>query len=203
MTPPRWSNVRRSLRRPRTVALTALATIALVGASIGPAQAASLFSDGFESGTMSAWTTVTAAAGGVVGVQSTTVHSGTKAAQLSESGTSGSLAYARTQLSGDQTDLTATGAFMVTTEGLANANVPIFRFLDATGARAISLYRQNQSGNHLWVKVGNGSAAVRRPACCRSRPGACCRCTRSSPAPRAPSRSRSTARPSIRPRRPR
>jgi hypothetical protein len=155
--PPGWS-LRRSLRRRRSIALTAIATIALVGATIGPAHAASLFSDGFESGTMSAWTTVTAAAGGVVGVQTTTVHSGTHAAQLSESGTSGSLAYARAQLSGDQTDLTATGAFMVTTEGLANANVPIFRFLDATGARAISLYRQNQSGSHLWVKVGNGSA---------------------------------------------
>ena len=108
---------------------------------------------------MSAWTTVTAAAGGVVGVQSTTVKSGTKAAQLSETTGAGSIAYARTVLSGDQTDLTATGAFMVTAEGAANANVPIFRFLDATGARAISLYRQNASGNHIWVKVGNGSAA--------------------------------------------
>jgi hypothetical protein len=157
MMPPGWS-FRRSWRRRRSLALTAVATIAIVGATIGPAHAASLFSDGFESGTMSAWSSVTAAAGGVVGVQTTTVHSGTSAAKLSEAGTSGSLAYARAQLSGDQSDLTATGAFMVTTEGLANANVPIFRFLDATGARAISLYRQNQSGNHLWVKVGNGSA---------------------------------------------
>jgi hypothetical protein len=157
---PTPRSFRRSLTRPRVLVLTALAISALAASAIAPAQAASLFSDGFESGTMSAWSTVTAAAGGVVGVQSTTVHSGTKAAQLSEAGTSGSIAYARTQLSGDQTDLTATGAFMVTTEGLASANVPIFRFLDATGARAVSLYRQNQSGNHLWVKVGNGSAAV-------------------------------------------
>ncbi|MDX6511420.1 MAG: large repetitive protein, partial [Gaiellaceae bacterium] len=134
--------------------------MALGAAAIAPAQAASLFSDGFESGTMSAWTTVTAAAGGVVGVQSTTVHGGTKAAQLSESTGSGSLAYARTVLSGDQTDLTATGAFMVTVEGASTANEPIFRFLDATGARAISLYRQNASGNHIWVKVGNGSGAL-------------------------------------------
>jgi hypothetical protein len=156
---PTPRSIRRSLRRPRILALTAVALIALGAAALAPAQAATLFSDGFESGTMSAWSTVTAAAGGVVGVQSTTVHSGTKAAQLSEAGTSGSLAYARTQLSGDQNDLTATGAFMITTEGAANANVPIFRFLDATGARAISLYRQNQSGNHIWVKVGNGSAA--------------------------------------------
>jgi hypothetical protein len=140
------------------LASVAVALVAVGAAAIAPAQAASLFADGFESGTMSAWSTVTAAAGGVVGVQSSTVHGGTKAAQLSETATSGSLAYARTVLSGDQNDLTATGAFMVTTEGASNANVPIFRFLDATGARAISLYRQNQSGNHIWLKVGSGSA---------------------------------------------
>jgi hypothetical protein len=157
--PSPWS-FRRSLRRRRVRALVATALVALGAAAIAPAQAASLFTDGFESGTMSAWSTVTAAAGGVVGVQSGTVHGGTKAAQLSETSASGSLAYARTQLTGDQNDLTATGAFMVTTEGAANANVPIFRFLDATGARAISLYRQNQSGNHIWVKVGNGSGAL-------------------------------------------
>jgi hypothetical protein len=157
--PTPWSSGR-SFRRPRALALTAVALAAVAAVAIAPAQAASLFSDGFESGTMSAWSTVKSAAGGVVGVQTQTVHSGAQAAQLSETGTSGSLAYARTQLSGDQNDLTATGAFMVTTEGAANANVPIFRFLDATGARAVSLYRQNQSGNHLWVKVGNGSAAM-------------------------------------------
>src|SRR3978361_1118338 len=138
MTPhtPRW----RSLRRPRNLALGTVTALAVLAVATGPAQAARLFSDGFESGTLSAWTTVKSAAGGVVGVQQTTVHSGSNAAQLSESGTSGSLAYARTQLSGDQTDLTATGAFMITTEGAASANVPIFRFLDATGARAVRLY---------------------------------------------------------------
>jgi hypothetical protein len=135
--------------------------------TIGPAHAASLFSDGFESGTMSAWTTVTAAAGGAVGVETTALHGGTHAAQLSEARTSGSLGHARTQLSGDQTDLTATGAFMVTTEGLANANVPILRFLDATGARAISLYCQNQSGNQAyasssWAPAGAATAGSRR-----------------------------------------
>jgi hypothetical protein len=156
---PKPRSYRRAFRRPRVLALSVVVLAALAAVAIAPAQAASLFADGFESGTMGAWSTVKSAAGGVVGVQTQTVHSGADAAQLSETGTSGSLAYARTQLSGDQNDLTATGAFMVTTEGAANANVPIFRFLDATGARAVSLYRQNQSGSRLWVKVGNGSAA--------------------------------------------
>ena len=115
------------------------------------------------------------------------MHGGTHAAQLSESTTAGSLAYARTDLTGDQTDLTATGAFQVTAEGASNANVPIFRLLDATGARAVSLYRQNAAATTCGSRSETG-APRSRPASFRSPRGACSRSTRSSPAQRAPSR---------------
>ena len=76
-----------------------LAVIAFASCFAG-AQAVSLFSDGFETGDFSLWTA--AAATGVSSVQTTTVHSGTFAAQMS--GTTGSRRFAnasRAELPGE------------------------------------------------------------------------------------------------------
>src|SRR5437763_15979236 len=51
-----------------------------------------LFSDGFESGNLSAWSVVKTGADGVATVQSSVVRSGSFAAQFSETATAGSLA---------------------------------------------------------------------------------------------------------------
>lgn len=41
---------------------------------------------------------------------------------------------------------------MITQEGAQNANVPIFRLFDPSGVRLISLYRQNLSGDQVWIQ---------------------------------------------------
>src|SRR5207247_4260371 len=76
-----------------------------------------LFSDGFESGDFSAWTPVKTGGNGTAVVQSSIIKTGTYAAQLSETASSGSLAYARKTLLGGQVDLTASGDFQVLQEG--------------------------------------------------------------------------------------
>ena len=83
------------LRGPRwyVVLLLAILLVAVVGASNAPAD--TLFADGFESGDFSAWTLVKTGGDGSATVQSSIVKSGSYAARLSETSTSGSLAYVR------------------------------------------------------------------------------------------------------------
>jgi hypothetical protein len=82
------------------------------------------------------------------------VKSGSYAARLSETSTTGSFAYARRTLSPTQADLTASGDFQISQEGASGGNVPILRFFDPSGTRLIRLFRQNQSGNKLYVGYG-------------------------------------------------
>jgi hypothetical protein len=119
-----------------------------------PASGATLFSDGFESGNFSAWSTVQTGVDGAATVQSSVVKSGSFAARLSETSTSGSYAYIRKTLSAPQTNLTASGDVHIAQEGASNANVPILRLFDSAGNRLISLFRQNQANNKLYVGYG-------------------------------------------------
>jgi hypothetical protein len=122
-------------------------------ASAGPASAATIFSDGFESGDFSAWSQTVTAGDGNATVQSAQVRTGLVAAQLSESATSGSKAYSRKTFSAVQ-DLTASGDFMVLQQGASGGNVPFFRFLDPTSARIVSLYRQNGTKGSIGLGYG-------------------------------------------------
>jgi hypothetical protein len=126
------------------------------GTSTGPAT---LFSDGFESGTMSAWTAVRTAGDGAVVVQGQTVHEGQYAARLSAS-TSTAFAYARQSLSSAQSDLTSSAAVRVEREGASGGNVPLLRLYNAGGARLVNLYRQNQSSDRVWVQHSGGYHAT-------------------------------------------
>jgi hypothetical protein len=116
-----------------------------------------LFSDGFESGNFSAWTTVLTGGDGSASVQSAIVKTGGFAAQLSETANTGSFAYARKALGSPQTDLRVTGDFRILTEGASGGNVPFFRLFDSAGTRMISLYRQNLSGDKVQVGYGGGN----------------------------------------------
>jgi hypothetical protein len=132
---------------PKSVALVAAAVLAagLLG-TLSSARAASgttIFSDGFESGNFSAWTSATTAGDGTAAVQSAIVRTGSFAAKLSESANSGSKAYVRTTFSSAQQDITANGDFQVLQQGASGGNVPFFRFLDPSGTRIVSVYRQN------------------------------------------------------------
>jgi hypothetical protein len=130
-----------------------LAVIAsLVGAA--SASADTVFSDGFESGDFSAWSQVQTNVDGTATVQSATVSTGSFAAQLSESSTAGSKAYARKTLASAQPDLSASGDFRVVAQGGTGQNVPFFRFLDPSSARVVSIYRQNGTFGRIYVNYG-------------------------------------------------
>jgi hypothetical protein len=119
-----------------------------------------LFSDGFESGNFSAWSLVKTGADGVALVQSGTVKTGSFAAQLSETANTGSLTYIRASLPQAETNLTISLDIMITQEGASGANVPILRLFDSTGTRLISLYRQNLSGNRIWINHSGASIST-------------------------------------------
>jgi hypothetical protein len=110
--------------------------------------------DGFESGTVSAWTTVSVAGDGAAVLQGSTVKTGAFAAQLSETVNTGSLAYARKTLASNRPDLTVTGDFRVAAEGPSGGNVPFIRFFDSAGNRLISLYRLNLNGSRIGLTYG-------------------------------------------------
>src|SRR4051794_6326262 len=97
---------------PATVALV----VALLAAA-GPVNAATAFSDGFESGDYSAWSQVQTGGNGMAVVQSAIRRSGGLAAELSESSTAGSRAYAGKTFASAQQDLTAGGDFRVIGQG--------------------------------------------------------------------------------------
>ena len=59
--------------------------------------------------------------------------------------------FARETLSADQSQLTVSGDFQITAEGTSAQNVPIIRLFDAGGTRRVSLFRQSQSGNKIYV----------------------------------------------------
>jgi hypothetical protein len=113
-----------------------------------------LFSDDFESGSFGAWTLVKTAVDGTATVQSAVVKSGTFAARLQASSTSGSLSYVRKTLSADQTQLTITEDVQVFAEGASTQNIPFIRIFDASGARLVGVFRQSQSGNKVYAAYG-------------------------------------------------
>jgi hypothetical protein len=122
-------------------------------ATVQSVPQSTIFSDGFESGNFSAWSSVTTAGDGTATVQSAIVSTGSYAAQLAESANTGSKSYVRKTFSAVQ-DLTATGDFDLLQAGASSGNVPFFRFFDPGGARLVSLYRQNGTSNQIYVNYG-------------------------------------------------
>lgn len=116
-----------------------------------PPAGTTLFSDGFESGSFSAWTAVSTGAGGTATVQSSVKKTGTYAATLAATGASTGYAQARKSLSTIPKTLTVSGDFLVKTEGAAGSNVPLLRVFTTSGTRLVSLYRQNQASNKVYV----------------------------------------------------
>jgi len=128
-----------------------LAPLLIASLLVAPAAHAAilLFADGFESGNLSAWTSVQTGADGTATAQSVTVKTGTYAARLAATTTSGSFAYARESLANAQTDVTASGDFQVQSIGKNGGSVPILSLFGASGTKLASVNRQNKSGNIL------------------------------------------------------
>ncbi len=141
-----------------TVARVVLGSLAFVTVfalclimGVSAARADTIFSDGFESGDFSAWSSVQVAGDGKAVVQSAIVSTGSLAAQLSETSNSGSKAYVRKTFAAEQLDFTASGDFQVLQQGASGGNVPFFRFFDAGLHRIVSLYRQNGTSGSIGV----------------------------------------------------
>ena len=156
-TPPRARPRRRARVRRSAARLWKLSLLVAVASLVAAASASAdtVFSDGFESGDFSAWSLAQTAGDGTAAVQSTTVSTGSFAAQLAESSTAGSKAYVRKTLDSSQQDLSASGDFRVLQQGASGGNVPFFRFLDPTSARVVSVYRQNVTASkNIFVSYG-------------------------------------------------
>ena len=113
--------------------------------------AAALFADGFESGDLRSWTTVATGGQGVATVGSVPVRSGAFAARLSSTSATGSYAYARRSLAERPQTLTVALDVRVEAQGASGANVPLLRLFDASGARIVSVYRQNEAGDKVYI----------------------------------------------------
>ena len=122
---------------------------------------ATIFSDGFESGSFSAWSAPVIGGDGTAVVQGATVRSGSWAARLSATSASGSRAYVRKGLGGAYIDATVSGSFMIQAEGASGGNVPILRLFDGSGTRLLSVYRQNQAADAVYVAWTAGGSTVR------------------------------------------
>jgi concanavalin A-like lectin/glucanase superfamily protein len=146
--------MRRTSAPKRTIVTVAAALALALLSGPGRADAATIFSDGFESGDFSAWSQVQTGGDGLATVQSAIVRTGLLAAQLSESSTAGSKAYLRKTFGSAQQDLTASGDFQVRQQGASGGNVPFFRVLDPTSARLVSVYRQNGTSGAIGVGYG-------------------------------------------------
>jgi hypothetical protein len=125
------------------------------GTSIAPQLPSDteLFTDDFESGTLSNWV-VTTGGEGTASVVSQTSHTGA-ASQMARmtvpNYTTNSIAYIRRNLGSPVYALSAVGWFKVlsggcdSSAGYSAGNVPFFRFFDTNGRRVVGLYRINGS----------------------------------------------------------
>jgi hypothetical protein len=117
-----------------------------------PPPPVSGFSDGFESGSFSAWSLLRTGGGGTATVQTARTRAGTYSARLAALGSGGSYAYARGSLNAGTSEVVASGDFYLEAEGASGANVPLLRLFDPSGTRLVSLYRQNGTTNKVWVQ---------------------------------------------------
>ena len=123
------------------------------GTSQGPTPTpTTLIDEGFEDGSLRAWT-VRTGPGGAAFVQSAIARTGGWAARLSATNVTGSYADMRRSFL-PTTTLTATLDLWMAAEGAAGGNVPLIRFYDAARNRVLTVFRQNANGGRLFVSFG-------------------------------------------------
>jgi hypothetical protein len=112
------------------------------------------FADGFESGSYSAWSAPHTAINGTATVQSSGVpgDGGHYAASITAPD-SNSYAYARKTLDAAQPDVTVSGEFDITAEGVSGQEVSVFKLYDPSGVRLVYINRRNVSGT-IYVNHG-------------------------------------------------
>ena len=135
------------------VSFTDTGSTACHGAPQAPPPGPASFSDGFETGNFSLWTSVVTEGDGTAAVTSQDVHSGTYAARLTASASSGSKSYLRKHMGSVRSSMTASAWVKVDAEGASGSNVPLLRLFNGS-ERIVSLYRQNLQRDEVWVKHG-------------------------------------------------
>ena len=132
-------------------AVTADRLIAASASKAGPQRAPrhTIFRDGFESESFSAWSQVQLGGDAKAIVQSAFVKSGSVAAELAETANRGSRADIRKAFRGAYTDLTATGDFRILQQG--KSGVPLLSLLDARSDPVATVSRRRGS-----IDIGYG-----------------------------------------------
>jgi fibronectin type 3 domain-containing protein len=143
--------LRRSRSTKRVFALVLVLSVLVAVLSLaGPASASIVFSDGFESGNLAAWT---GSAG--MTVQPDVVFAGSYAARATS--TAGTSAYAYKSLQTPLTDLYYDGRFNFVSAG--NNNVSVVRFRTSAVGSILSLFRRND-GSLLYYNEVTGASTL-------------------------------------------
>ena len=124
---------------------------AAVRITVSGTSSSTVFSDGFESGSLSAWSAATTGGDGTATVQQSIVRAGQFAARLTETGNAGSLAKVNRSLGASYKALTVSLDIRIDAEGASGLVVPIVRVYDGAGTRLLSLYRRNANFNGVGV----------------------------------------------------
>jgi hypothetical protein len=117
-----------------------------------------VFADGFEQGLL-AWDAVVTGGDGSVAPETAIVRSGNRAARLTASTTTGSLAHLRQDLAQSETDLTVALDVYVDTEGSNTTYLPVVALSDAGGSNVATVWRRSQLGT-LSVQYAGASYNV-------------------------------------------
>lgn len=85
------------------------------------------------------------------------VKTGNSAARLSESGLAGSVSSLRRTRTAAAPQLTVAQDLQVAAEGITGGNVPLLRLFDDSGARVVSVHRQDLAKDKVHVTYGGAT----------------------------------------------
>jgi len=110
--------------------------------------------DGFEEPSLRGWTTLVGPSS-VARVVTGEARTDRGALRLGAGTAPEARAAARFELPAPQQALTVGLDIRLLAEGPEGGNVPLVRLFDATGARILSVYRQNHKNGRVWIGVGD------------------------------------------------
>ncbi len=151
------------LRGPKVAPPAAVAGAVPAPSSVPGASAAItrvIFEDGFESGSMDGWTSVKTSADAIARAELGEGRSDAWGGHLAATAAKGSSATANLHLAEPVPTLAVGLDVRFAAEGAAGGNAPILRFFDAKGERLVTIYRQNQRSDRVWVGHGDVHAAT-------------------------------------------
>jgi len=131
---------------------------------IGPEPSATIFADGFESGSFSSWTGTSITSGETAAVVNTMAHQGTYSAMFTSNGNGGfERAYCYKAIS-SLAELYARGYFRVATSGIADNDDRFYFLIFRAGSQPVAFAGWRQTGGivrwNLLIRDGTGWAGA-------------------------------------------